>query len=102
MFSLCEVSHIFLASVFSSIHVTQFNRELRRLWEKYYLYPGSSVNNVRLQIGTSSNKSLCQLFVKKKSPKKMLTNVTLPTDRTMNIIISLILMRCEAQHLFFK
>ncbi len=40
------------------------------------------MNNVRLQIGTRSNKSLCQLFVKKKPSKTMLTNVTLNADTT--------------------
>ncbi len=72
---------------FESGPMSQFNRELRHLWEKYYLYPGSLMNNVRLQIGTRSNKSLCQLFVKKKPPKKTLTNVTvtIATINTNNI-----------------
>ncbi len=41
---------------FESGPMLQFNRELRHLWEKYYVYPGSLMNNVRLQIGTHSNK----------------------------------------------
>ena len=61
---------------FESGPMLKFKRELRRLWEKFYIYPGSPMNNVRLQIGTRSNKSLCQLLVKKKPPKSMLTNMT--------------------------
>jgi len=67
---------------FESGPMLQFKRELRRLWEKYYIYKGSRMNNVRLQIGTRSNKSLCQLLVKKKPPKKMLTDVTLRETTT--------------------
>jgi hypothetical protein len=63
----------------------QFKRELRCLWEKYYIYKGSRMNNVRLQIGTRSNKSLCQLLVKKKTPKSMLTDVTLRETTTTTI-----------------
>ena len=62
---------------FESGPMLQFKRELRRLWNEYYLYPGSLMNNVRLQIGTRSNKSLCQLFVKKKPPKSMLIDAKL-------------------------
>jgi hypothetical protein len=60
----------------------QFKQELRRLWEKYYIYPGSQMNDVSLQIGTRTNQSLCQLFVKKKPSKNMLKNVTLAADTT--------------------
>jgi len=61
----------------------QFKHELRCLWEKYYIYKGSRMNNVRLEIGTRSNKSLCQLLVKKKPPKSMLTDVTLGQTATI-------------------
>ncbi len=63
----------------------QFKRELHRLWEKYYIYNGSRMNNVRLQIGTRTNKSLCQLLVKKKPPKSMLIDVTLRETATTTI-----------------
>jgi hypothetical protein len=69
-------SKIIVHFTFESGPMLQFKRELRSLWEKYYIYPGSRMNNVRLQIGTRSNKSLCQLLVKKKPPKNMLTNIT--------------------------
>jgi hypothetical protein len=72
-----QQSKITVHFTFESGPMLQFKRELRRLWEKYYIYPGSRMNNVRLQIGTRSNKSLCILLVKKKPPKSMLTDVTL-------------------------
>ena len=70
---------------FESGPMLKFGQELRHLWEKYYIYPGSLMNNARLQIGTRSNKSLCQLFVKKKPPKEMLITGTLAANTTMNI-----------------
>jgi len=70
---------------FESGPMLKFRQELRQLWEKYYIYPGSAMNNVRLQIGTRSNKSLCQLLVKKKPPKQVLTVETSTTNTTMNI-----------------
>ena len=62
----------------------EFKRELRRLWEKYYIYPGSPTNNVRLRIGTRSNKCLYQLLVNKTPPKIMLTNS--PSEGTTSVI----------------
>jgi hypothetical protein len=76
-------SKITVHFTFESGPMLQFKRELRRLWEKYYIYPGSRMNNVRLQIGTRSNKSLCQLLVKKKPPKNMLTNITSTATTTI-------------------
>jgi hypothetical protein len=60
---------------FESGPMSKFQRELRLLWKKYYIYKGSPVSHVRLQIGTRSNKSRCQLFMKKKLPKHILTNI---------------------------
>ena len=50
----------------------EFKKELRRLWRKHYIYPGSPMNNVTLKIGTQSHRSLHQLLVKKKPPRAML------------------------------
>ena len=52
-----------------------FKRRLHHLWKKYYIYPGSPMNNVTLKISIRTNKSLGQLLVKKKPPKSMLINV---------------------------
>jgi hypothetical protein len=56
-----------------------YKRELRRLWEKYYIYPGSPMNDVTLQINTRINKSLNQLLIRKKPPRSMLVSTNAAT-----------------------
>jgi hypothetical protein len=75
---------------FQNNPMVQFKRELRLLWEKYYIYKGSPMNRIRLQIGTRSNKSLSQLFVKKKPSKNMLVNVESENTTTITTIINTI------------
>jgi hypothetical protein len=60
---------------FESGPMLNFKRELKSLWEKHYINNNPLNNNVRLNIGTTSNRNLNQLFVKKKPPKAMLINV---------------------------
>jgi hypothetical protein len=60
---------------FESGPMLNFKRELKSLWEKHYINNNPLNNNVRLNIGTRSNRNLNQLFVKKKPPKAMLINV---------------------------
>ena len=50
----------------------EFKNELRRLWNRHFVYPGSPMNSVTLKIGTQSHRSLHQLLVKKKPPRSML------------------------------
>ncbi|CAF3918662.1 unnamed protein product [Adineta steineri] len=64
---------------YSSGPMLDFPQKLRQLWNKYYVYPGSLMNNVILNISPRTNKSLQHLLVKKKPPKSMLINVN-PTD----------------------
>jgi hypothetical protein len=52
----------------------EFKEELRRLWKKHYIYKGSPMSNIRLTISSGTNKSLHQLLVNKRPPRKMLTN----------------------------
>ena len=54
---------------YSSLYIKD---ELRRLWRKHYMHPGSPMNSVALKIGAQSNRSLYQLLVKKKLPRLML------------------------------
>jgi hypothetical protein len=60
---------------FESGPMLDFQRELRRLWKKYYLYNGSPMNDVTLTIVTRINKSLGQLLIQKRPPKSMLINI---------------------------
>ena len=62
----------------------EFKHELRQLWRRHYLYPGSPMNNVTLKIGTQSHRSLHQLLVKKKPPRSMLVvdpSATIPENQ---------------------
>jgi len=61
---------------FQSGPTLKLKRELHQLWKKYYIYKSSPMNNVCLNIGTRSNKSLNQLLVKKRPPKAMLTSAS--------------------------
>jgi hypothetical protein len=54
--------------------VSDFQRDLHRLWEKYYIYKHLSTKNVRLMKGTQCNKSLYLLLIEKKRSREILTN----------------------------
>ena len=60
---------------FESGPMLNFKHELKSLWEKHYIENNLVKNNICLKIGTRSNRSLNQLFVKKKPPKATLMNV---------------------------
>lgn len=60
---------------FESGSLLELKRELHCLWQKYYIYDGSPMNEVTLKIRTRNNKSLSQLLIKKKPPKSMLVSV---------------------------
>jgi hypothetical protein len=81
----CDQKKITVHFTFQSGPLLQFRHELRLLWEKYYIYRGSPMNSIHLQIETRSNKSLFQLFVKKKPPKNMLVNVQTGNTTTTTI-----------------
>ncbi|CAF1487064.1 unnamed protein product [Adineta steineri] len=60
---------------YSSGPMSDFPQKLRQIWNKYYIYPGSRMNNVTLKISSRTNKSLQHLLVKKKPPESMLINI---------------------------
>ncbi len=60
---------------FESGPMLNFKRELKNLWDKHYTDNNPLKHDVRLKIGTRSNKNLNQLLVKKKPPKAMLMNI---------------------------
>jgi hypothetical protein len=62
--------------------MVQFRKELRRLWEKHYIYKGSPMNAVALSIRPRTNKSLCQLLVKKKPAQEILRNINTTNTRS--------------------
>ncbi|CAF3249045.1 unnamed protein product, partial [Rotaria sp. Silwood2] len=60
----------------------KFSRELRKLWEKHFCYENSSLNNIRLILGTRINKTLENLLDKKKPPRTLLRNIDSNINRT--------------------
>jgi hypothetical protein len=71
----CIKKEIRIPFTFESGPMLDFQCELRRLWNKYYIYNGSPMKDVSLTIVTRINKSLSQLLIQKKPPKSMLINV---------------------------
>ena len=67
-------NEIHVLFTFESGPKLQFKRQLCRLWEKYYVYDGSLVNDVKLKFSTRSNKSLNELLVRKKPQRSMLVS----------------------------
>jgi len=53
----------------------KFNHEFRKFWKKHFCYQESSLNNVRVILGTRTNQSLERLLVKKKPAKELLTKM---------------------------
>ena len=51
-----------------------FSREFRKLWKAHLCYENSSLNNVRLILGTRTNKTLEHLLVNKKPCRTLLKN----------------------------
>jgi hypothetical protein len=60
---------------FESGPLSKFNGEFRKLWEKHFCYEKSSLNSLRLILGTRSNPSLDRLLVKKKPASSLLTQL---------------------------
>lgn len=66
---------LLLPHTFQSGPSSNFKREFRQLWRKFYVYKGSVMNNVRLMITTLSNPSLNDLLVRKKPSRFLLTKM---------------------------
>jgi hypothetical protein len=49
-----------------------FKKEFRAWWKKYYSQQGSNVGYVKLKFPTKTNRTLKDVFVRKKLPQQML------------------------------
>ncbi|CAF1524488.1 unnamed protein product [Rotaria sp. Silwood1] len=78
---------IYLHYTFENGPLSNFKKEYRRIWEKYYLYPGSRLKNTRLILGTILNRTLQSLLIRKKPKRDMLTKMQ-PTTETARRIIN--------------
>jgi hypothetical protein len=58
---------IYLHYTFESEPLLNFKKEYRRIWNKYYVYPGSRFRNTRLVLSTILNRTLESFLIHKKS-----------------------------------
>jgi len=66
---------IYLHYTFENGPLLNFKKEYRRIWNKYYVYPGSRFKNTRLILGTILNRTLQSILIHKKPPRQMLTKM---------------------------
>ncbi|CAF1203331.1 unnamed protein product [Adineta steineri] len=66
---------LMLSHTYESGPSTNFRREFRKLWTKYYVYKESVVKNARTMITALNNPSLNDLLVRKKPPASLLTKM---------------------------
>jgi hypothetical protein len=73
---------LIISYTFESGPLLNFKRKFRQLWTKFYVYQGSSMNDVRLMITTLSNPSLNDLLVQKKPSRSLLTKMETLSSRS--------------------
>ncbi|CAF0878179.1 unnamed protein product [Rotaria sordida] len=71
---------IYLHYTFENGPLSDFKKEYRELWKKYYVYPGSRFKNTRLILGTILNRILQSLLIHKKPKRDMLTRIQPTTE----------------------
>ncbi|CAF1075446.1 unnamed protein product [Rotaria sordida] len=71
---------IYLHYTFENGPLSDFKKEYRELWKKYYVYPGSHFKNTRLILGTILNRTLQSLLIHKKPKRDMLTRIQPTTE----------------------
>ena len=64
-----------LSHTFEKGPLIHFKQEFRRLWQKYYVYRGSSMKDVYPVFTSLTNPSLNDLLVKKKPARSTLTKM---------------------------
>ncbi|CAF2880042.1 unnamed protein product [Rotaria sp. Silwood2] len=70
---------IYLHYTFETGPLTNFKKEYRQIWNKYYVYPGSRLRNTRLILGTILNRTLQSLLIHKKPKRDILTKMETTT-----------------------
>jgi hypothetical protein len=61
--------------IFDSGLTNNFPKEFYRWWKKYYVYPGSNVNSVKIRLIPKTNRTLEYFLVYKKLSREMLTRM---------------------------
>ena len=65
--------------IFDSELTTTFRKEFKQWWKKYYHYPGSLVDDVRIRMSARTNRTLEHCFIHKKPTRGLLTRMEPPT-----------------------
>ncbi|CAF5120860.1 unnamed protein product [Rotaria sp. Silwood1] len=73
---------IYLHYTFENGPLLNFKKEYRKIWQKYYVYPGSRLKHTRLILGTLLNRTLEDLLIHKRPRRDMLTGIKRTTDAT--------------------
>ena len=61
--------------VFDSGLTIHLQKQIYTWWKTYYGFPGSPVENIKVQIVTSTNRTLESFFIHKKPPREILTKI---------------------------
>jgi hypothetical protein len=61
--------------LFDSGLTTTFRKEFKQWWKKYYHYPGSLVDDVRIRLSARTNRTLEDCFIHKKPTRELLTRM---------------------------
>ncbi|CAF1538493.1 unnamed protein product [Rotaria sordida] len=77
---------IYLHYTFENGPLLNFKKEYRKVWEKYYVYPGSRFKNTRLILSTLLNRTLQSLLIHKKPKREMLTRIQPTTEAARRTI----------------
>ncbi|CAF1139879.1 unnamed protein product [Rotaria sordida] len=80
-------NQIYVHYTFENGPLLNFKKEYRQIWEKFYVYPGLRLKNIRLILGTILNGTLQSLLIHKKPKRDMLTIMQPSTEtarRTIN------------------
>jgi hypothetical protein len=61
--------------IFDSSLTINFPKAFYQWWKKHFIYIGSNVNNVKVRLSATTNRTLEQYFIHKKPPRELLTKM---------------------------
>ena len=66
---------MFLHYLFDSTITSNFKQRFQEWWKQYYAFPGLPVENVRVQLVPSTNRTIESFFIHKKPSREILTKM---------------------------
>ncbi len=61
--------------LFDSSSMINFSKEFKQWWKKYYAFPRSPVEHVKVRVVANTNRTLESFFIHKKPPREILTKL---------------------------